>query len=42
MSNYEFSFGQFNTKVNFFDLDNLIPEDGSLFVADSPMLNYVS
>lgn len=35
MSNYEFSFGQFNTRVNFYNLGDLVPEDGSLFVADT-------
>lgn len=34
MSKYEFSFGQFKTAVDFFDLDSLIPSYGSLFVAD--------
>ncbi|MGL1890165.1 MAG: 3-dehydroquinate synthase [Spirochaetaceae bacterium] len=34
MSNYEFSFGQYKTSVGFYDLEDLIPADGSLFVAD--------
>ncbi len=34
MSEYEFNFGQFKTAVGFYSLDNLIPESGSLFVAD--------
>ena len=34
MSVYEFNFGQYKTSVDFFDLDHLIPETGSLFVAD--------
>lgn len=34
MSKYKFSFGQFTTEVNFFELHSLMPSDGSLFVAD--------
>lgn len=35
MSNYEFKFGQFNTKVGFYGLEKLIPVESSLLVADS-------
>ena len=34
MSNYEFNFGQFKTAVGFYNLNSLIPDNGSLFVAD--------
>ncbi len=34
MSNYEFNFGQFKTKVSFCELDNLLPQTTSLIVAD--------
>lgn len=34
MSRYEFNFGQYTTAVGFYTLDELIPTDGSLFVAD--------
>lgn len=34
MSRYELKFGQFRTDVNFYPLDELIPETGSLFIAD--------
>lgn len=34
MSRYEFKFGQYNTDVDFFSLEKLIPLDGSLFVCD--------
>lgn len=34
MSRYEFKFGQYTTNVNFYSLEDLIPGNGSLFVAD--------
>ncbi|QEN05694.1 3-dehydroquinate synthase [Thiospirochaeta perfilievii] len=34
MSSYEFNFGQFKTAVGFYELENLIPDSGSLFIAD--------
>lgn len=34
MSRYEFEFGQFRTDVNFYSLEEVIPAEGSLFIAD--------